>query len=1156
MRMPRGRRLSGSVLVAMMVMACGSATATAGLDAAARIERASTLLKDGRAASAKDVLAEIDRSSLKGDVRERAMELLASADRKMRSMSVAEISLDRAEMALEEGDLRSVERHATAAKRDERATGDQKQRATELMDRAATLRADLEPVAAGALDRAVEDFESGRYVEAKAGLDSVYRAGFRLNDEQLRTLDRYRDRVIELERRNGKPFEADYTPLGMLQAGKVERVNDPRPEAMAAAQDQSGEASPATEQAQPGEEAQAGEQAEEPAPEGDLFQEAAKFTAERLLAEADVAFDAGRYSEAEQKYTLATTTYRSHLNADQATRADKRLADVRALLADRTGNLLTNVVETRAVVREQAVAEYDNFVAQAQDALRQGDFERARSLAGRARLAIVDRREVFSEAEVNDRVNRQESLLSSIRAAEESARVAEIERRASDVQRQKTDAESRQRAEKDRKIVENLDRIRVLQQEQKYQEALQVVDQVLFLDPENPAGLLLKDVLRDVVVYREWDKAQREKSLSYASEVVAMQKSLVIPSQLMSYPSDWPELSFRRGETAAFVDTPEDRRVLAELDSRSIPASFSAHRLEDVLSFIEQVGNLSVDVNWEALSAIGVERDTEITLNLRSAPLKVVLDRVLEKVSRDQFSRAGWAVEDGVLVVASQEALRKKTFIRIYDIQDLVFRVPDFPNVPELDLDTVLQQGSQRGGGGGGGGLFNDPQDQNVGEILQRERDTLDQIIRIVQENVDFEGWRDNGGTTGIIQELNGNLIITNTAANHRSIVGLLSQLREARAIQISVESRFLTVAQDFFEQIGFDLDVYFNAQNNQYRDAVLQEWRYGGAVHGQSPPAPGTTLLPTDLLRAGATATRSTTNNQYFVPPGGVNPQTGEITYQFGPVPTALTAPDPLSIIPTQQNSLGITDSLGRSLGGFASTILNQNPALGIAGTFLDDVQVDLLIKATQADRRNVTLTAPRLTFINGRFANMFVATQQTFVSQLTPVVGSSSAAFQPTVSSLNTGVTLLVRGVASTDRRYVTMMIQTRVASLDRFDPELTFSAAAGGTGQGGGGATATGVIQRPVISISAVNTGVTVPDQGTILLGGQRLVTEAEIESGVPVLSKLPIINRFFTNRIETKEERTLLILLKPTIIMQNEEEERNFPGLLDRLGSAGR
>ena len=70
---------------------------------------------------------------------------------------------------------------------------------------------------------------------------------------------------------------------------------------------------------------------------------------------------------------------------------------------------------------------------------------------------------------------------------------------------------------------------------------------------------------------------------------------------------------------------------------------------------------------------------------------------------------------------------------------------------------------------------------------------------------------------------------------------------------------------------------------------------------------------------------------------------------------------------------------------------------------------------------------------------------------------------------------------------------------------------------------------------------------------MLGGQRVVTEREIEVGVPLLSKLPVINRFFTNRIETKEERTLIILVKPTIIIQSEEEDKAFPGLLNQLRS---
>ena len=67
-----------------------------------------------------------------------------------------------------------------------------------------------------------------------------------------------------------------------------------------------------------------------------------------------------------------------------------------------------------------------------------------------------------------------------------------------------------------------------------------------------------------------------------------------------------------------------------------------------------------------------------------------------------------------------------------------------------------------------------------------------------------------------------------------------------------------------------------------------------------------------------------------------------------------------------------------------------------------LDDIQVDFLIQATQADKRTSQLTAPRLTFTNGQIASIYVVTQQAFVSGLTPITGDNAVGFQPTVSTV----------------------------------------------------------------------------------------------------------------------------------------------------------
>ena len=48
------------------------------------------------------------------------------------------------------------------------------------------------------------------------------------------------------------------------------------------------------------------------------------------------------------------------------------------------------------------------------------------------------------------------------------------------------------------------------------------------------------------------------------------------------------------------------------------------------------------------------------------------------------------------------------------------------------------------------------------------------------------------------------------------------------------------------------------------------------------------------------------------------------------------------------------------------------------------------------------------------------------------------------------------------------------------------------------------------------------------------------EVEKEIGIPIISKIPILGRFFTNRSKVKDQRVLLILVTPTIILQDEAE----------------
>jgi len=856
----------------------------------------------------------------------------------------------------------------------------------------------------------------------------------------------------------------------------------------------------------------------------DLIQAARRFEAESLLGESNRAFDNRELNTAAEGYARLLEEYRQFLTAEQVAQVQDRLAEARTLLRGgrAPGGVLQDQVTRNEIARQNAIAEFENFLAQARRALETGDTASARNLAAQARLAVAGRQELFRQAEFDNYQTQVDRTLSQIASAEEQIRLRELQDRERRIREAQGEAEVRQRQERERRINEALSRVRALQAEQQYEEALQVIDEILFIDPNNVAGLVLQEAINNTRVYVRYNNLRYQAQQSYTDQLLDNQAALRMPRDIVDFPRDWPELSFRRTGMLAADETIENRRILAAIQQQRIQTNFRDNTLEEALGFIQTVTQLDVDVQWDELEDIGIDRSTPITLRLAEVPVETVLTRVLDRASRASFgSRADWAVVDGILTVSSEEQLRRNTVLLTYDVKDLVFEIPDYDNAPALDLQSVLQAGR----GGGGQSPFRDDQTDRREFVPLEER--IEDLIDIIERNIDPEGWENAGGNTGAIYQLQGNLIIKNTPKNHRAIRGLLSQLRATQAVQINVETRFLLVSQDFFEQIGFDLDVYFNVNNNQVRNARANDPTIQGSDFfafnpNNVDPAAGGIGLRRTVSGAGG--------DEDGVNQGVINPR------QWSPVGAS-------------QNSLGLANSLAPST-GIAATILGGSPALGIAGQFLDDIQVDFLVQATQADRRSVSLTAPRLTFTNGQTSNIWVATQRSFVSDLAPVVSDSAVGFDPTVEVVSEGVVMLVQGQASADRRYVTMNIDAAVSTIDSFETQAV-TAVAGG--QLVSSADTQSFIQLPTVTVTRVQTTVTVPDQGTIMLGGQRIVNEAEVETGVPVLSKIPIINRFFSNRIELKEESTLLILLKPTLIIQNEEEERNFPGLLDSLST---
>ncbi|MBS0187161.1 MAG: hypothetical protein JSS51_03770 [Planctomycetes bacterium] len=1124
------------------------------IDPAAALSAATRELNSGNAVRAREMLMALSSLNMNESERTRTIELLQQSDDKIRSMPPRLVNLQRAKLALERDDLAAAERLATGVSRG--SNDSLKVGADALLKQVDARRKELGSGVDAKLAEAGTAINAREYGRAKGSLQTVSQWGVELTPTQRDSLDLMQGKIVALEQERGRPFKAEdnsaatILAAGMLaDPGVIER-RSPEPEAaptaLASAQTVTND-EPAAAPAAP---------APAPAPAMQVAEDpvvaARKIEATNLLAEADQAFNDSKYNEAQAKYSRLRTQFREFLTADQLKTVDDRLAEAKLRMRGTTndGRDLSGYIEQGTVARQQAEAEFNNQLVQADEALKAGDVIRARDSAARARLILNSNRERFSETEFQSMQTKVSDFLKQVDTKEQELASSQAQKTAAERQAEAKRVADQGASERNRKIREAIDRVRALQIEMKYDEALQVVDQILFLDPINPTGLLLRDVLTSAKIYRQWYETNTKRNTLLAEQSLQSQAATLPPKGVIDYPTDWPEIIKDRGEPVTLAESVETRQTLAALANTRRPVDFTETPLEKSLDWVSKTGSVKMDIDWPSLEKIGINKDTPVTVNLSTIRLDHLLDLIVGKVSPDPTSAAAWEVQDGVLRFASAESINKSTLMVIYDIRDLLIEVPDYSDVPQFDLNSALQASSR---GGSGSSPFSGGSQQNNRGPARTVEERTDELVRILTEQVDPDNWRENGGSVGFISRFKGNLLITNTPKNHRAIGSLLRRLREIRAMQVNSESRFLLVAQDFFEQIGFDIDVYLNNDNlnlnNRTTSASQQTFSF---VNNSTFSSVNPTLRASNFFDP-ITGRPVTTFNSAPTPVvTGFDTTTGAFTVAQQSEPTSVTNSQGFGPVAMVANSLGITNAL--TTAPFAAEVQAAGRAFAVAGTFLDDVQVDFLIEATQADRRNVSLQAPRLTTTNGQQANIQVTNQLTYISSLTPITNQSAVAFQPVTSTLNTGVIMLVRGTISADRRYVTADITTQISQLVRFRTGQTFAAVAGGGGTIGGGGSATipsGNFQLPEVQVSSVSTTVTIPDQGTILLGGQRIVTEQEVESGVPVLSKIPVLNRFFSNRTESKSEQTLLILYKPTILIQSEQENKAHPGLIDSL-----
>ena len=908
-------------------------------------------------------------------------------------------------------------------------------------------------------------------------------------------------------------------------------------------------------------------------------------------AEPVQALENARAAMAASQWRSAIDAWTTVLNANPAnSEAKKGLQEAQAQLDQAGGSLLDKVSDDTTLRLQRLRVEFQNDCFSAGEKLNRGDYAGAQLDASSAKQLLDRDQTILSPSERESMTNRVGKLIDQINESRILGQTLQQSKQRADAQKSSNDAQRMAQQKRLETISDLLMRVRQLQMELKYDEALQVIDQILFMDPTNPAALALRDVLDSTKMYRQWSDAQRQRNAAFGE--LQMQDMIgAIPPKvnlhgkgpkstnaIITYPEDWPVLSNANSQfpPVGVARTSADQSILKRMEQQQEygTASSSGNQtktfsdaLDACLGKSNADGGIPFHVNWKALKAMDVLPDTgEIVYDGGNVSTHVMLDRILEQVG--ETVHPVWEVMDGQVVVTTLEALQNLPEAkrpRVYDLTDLVFKYPDTVTVPPLSVSgggsgsgSGSGSSSSSSSGGAGGGFPMEPFITNGGK-----NGRVNDLKELIQKTVDPNSW----GSDSSIEPFDTKLVITARPDMHRNIADLLQQLRADLALQINIEVRVLKIDTEWFEQIGLDFDMYFNTNNAQYenalqadpnfnlRDFFFQQGQGGdGAIgklknpvvfSGIGNPAAGNAVATGQAIGLPGTS------------PGTIQYQTGPVGVPVGVVKNGNTyangeVSNGLSAVNVQQEGLPLVNALGAAgVKGVMGAAALANPAMTVGLTFLDDVQVDLLVRATQADQRNVLVTSPRLTMQNGQISFIAVTDQQSYVSGFTAPT-TQGVTSTPQVSSISSGFSLGLQGVISADRRYVSLNVNFQLQGPIKFSPvtfQQSVSTASGSFN--GTSSNSTNTFQTPEYQNTSIGTTITIPDKGTAVLGGQRLTTDFEVEVGVPVMSKIPVVNRFFTNRINSKTESTLLLLIRPEILIQQETEDALFPGLRNSL-----
>ena len=355
-------------------------------------------------------------------------------------------------------------------------------------------------------------------------------------------------------------------------------------------------------------------------------------------------------------------------------------------------------------------------------------------------------------------------------------------------------------------------------------------------------------------------------------------------------------------------------------------------------------------------------------------------------------------------------------------------------------------------------------------------------------------------------------LIVTQTQDN---IERLRTILRKYSGIkQVEIEAKFLEVAQNDLDEIGF-------------------EW---GIINNQENFTINTSHRNLATIQPGA----SNASKTVFVDPVITQPVTNAAgVVQLDANNEPLTTPvDILNAAPTISSALDFA-------GDVTTPFFTDD---WVRGSNTLDLNIRALARKSGTD----LMSAPKVTVISGKRATITVAQELIYpeaYGDMESTVSSSAAATtggaggaadsSSAVSitagtpedfvSRNVGVEMSVTPTVESDDR-ITLTLQPTVTEFEGFveygGPSIALTS--------GQSAVIPSGFYQPIFSTRQIETEVTVYDGATVVMGGLTRDEVRSINDKVPFLGDIPGLGRFFRSEGETRQKRNLLIFVTANLV----------------------